>query len=295
MSNTLYVVGCNENGELGIGINRGISQLMNFNECNPSIIVQNINIGHEHCIITDINNNLWALGSNTQGACCVGETDVEMFKFIFVPQKITYFKDNNINNIQKIFTTVGCNHNTFFTTTDNTLYGIGTDSEYQLGLPSTILTHNHFRWVYDPVIIKELQNKQIINIVGGSFHNIVLCLSSNIEQVLMIVEYWYKGQFIPNPIISLLINYSKHYKMYATGAHDRYSSGANPNEITNQWQLIKPFSNVAIINISAGYDHTLFLDSNGNVWSCGESRFGQLGLGTSVKPTSTPTLIPFFE
>lgn len=45
---------------------------------------------------------------------------------------------------------------------------------------------------------------------------------------------------------------------------------------------------------SAGARHTLLLDANGRVYSCGENEYGQLGM--SVRDAELkPTLIPNFD
>lgn len=44
-------------------------------------------------------------------------------------------------------------------------------------------------------------------------------------------------------------------------------------------------------DISAGYDHSLFIDMNDNVWSCGNNEYGQCGLGINISSTSQLTIV----
>ena len=50
------------------------------------------------------------------------------------------------------------------------------------------------------------------------------------------------------------------------------------------------YTNITISKISAGYYHSIFLDTNGNVYSCGSASSGKLGHGDTSQKT-TPTLI----
>ena len=49
-----------------------------------------------------------------------------------------------------------------------------------------------------------------------------------------------------------------------------------------------------IEEISAGHDHSLALDSKGNVYSFGVNNKGQLGLGNNGN-ANVPTIIPNFN
>lgn len=46
----------------------------------------------------------------------------------------------------------------------------------------------------------------------------------------------------------------------------------------------------SVVAVSAGYDHSLFLKSDGSVWACGQNAQGQLGNATNTA-TNTPTQI----
>ena len=49
-----------------------------------------------------------------------------------------------------------------------------------------------------------------------------------------------------------------------------------------------------MIQISSGYDHSLFLSNTSVVYSCGSGKYGQTGQNT-VSNTLTPTLLPNFQ
>jgi len=49
---------------------------------------------------------------------------------------------------------------------------------------------------------------------------------------------------------------------------------------------------VIIDRVAAGHEHTVFLDSERKlVLACGESRFGQLGIGKQTQPVSQPCVV----
>jgi alpha-tubulin suppressor-like RCC1 family protein len=54
--------------------------------------------------------------------------------------------------------------------------------------------------------------------------------------------------------------------------------------------MISMGSNVAAV--SAGYDHTMILKTDGSLWATGSNQYGRLGLGTMLE-TSTPVEVIF--
>jgi alpha-tubulin suppressor-like RCC1 family protein len=47
-----------------------------------------------------------------------------------------------------------------------------------------------------------------------------------------------------------------------------------------------------IISIDAGFEHSMAIDKDGNVWVWGINEFGQLGLGNTTEPQAYATLMP---
>ena len=54
--------------------------------------------------------------------------------------------------------------------------------------------------------------------------------------------------------------------------------------------MVTAFDGKKIVSVAMGYRQTIFLDSNGSVYSCGLNDDGQLGLGDTAN-RSTPTLL----
>ena len=79
-------------------------------------------------------------------------------------------------------------------------------------------------------------------------------------------------------------------KVYGTGSNDKGHLGIGNNTDVNTPQLVSDISNLVIDKVSAGYKHSLFLASDGKVYSCGSNDYGELGLGNDIS-FNTPQLI----
>eukprot|EP01083_Nonionella_stella_P257671 881722_1 len=69
------------------------------------------------------------------------------------------------------------------------------------------------------------------------------------------------------------------------------------------WQQIECLKDKHIISIATGEHHSLFLHSNGNLWTCGWNDNGQLGIENDMKywykihttKVAIPTSIEYFR
>ena len=82
--------------------------------------------------------------------------------------------------------------------------------------------------------------------------------------------------------------------------HDNYAqNGDGTNQFQNQddkFHMIAFFKNIKINEISVGHLHTLFLTAEGNIYSCGENRRGQLGhCNQNSYARAYPKQIEFFK
>jgi alpha-tubulin suppressor-like RCC1 family protein len=73
-------------------------------------------------------------------------------------------------------------------------------------------------------------------------------------------------------------------KVWSCG-YGGYSGRHDQGEMTDRWipKQIESLSDVIVIAISAGVIHSLFLDRNGKVWSCGYGEYGRLGHGNDTE------------
>jgi alpha-tubulin suppressor-like RCC1 family protein len=114
-----------------------------------------------------------------------------------------------------------------------------------------------------PTLIRRREIGQIMAISAGSIHSLILNSQGQVfsfgsdEEGQLGIGYEEESEYYPAPV------------------------------------RIRALEN--IIAISAGYDHSLFLNSQGQVYSCGGNEYGQLGIGDDVDEQETPTLIETSE
>ena len=90
------------------------------------------------------------------------------------------------------------------------------------------------------------------------------------------------------------IFYGNTNTVYSTSFSYRGGNGHGKNNINDgKWKKIKKLQYKQIIKIEAGSEHTLFLESNGILWCCGNNVYGQLGLGHNILEY-VPTEIKYF-
>ena len=74
---------------------------------------------------------------------------------------------------------------------------------------------------------------------------------------------------------------------FGSNRYGQLCHGDNENRSTPQ-----KTSNSNILQISAGSSHSLFQNTNGEIFSCGFNQHGQCGMGHFDSPQITPSLIP---
>ena len=67
----MYVIGDNDNGELGMNNEYCIKQLTKHKKHG----IKNIICGYNFNIFIDDNNNYWSAGNNKYGSCGIGKKD----------------------------------------------------------------------------------------------------------------------------------------------------------------------------------------------------------------------------
>jgi alpha-tubulin suppressor-like RCC1 family protein len=146
----------------------------------------------------------------------------------------------------------GGNRHSLFLDSQGRVYGFGSNQDGQLGLGGIVTQ-------FIPILIKEFKS-QIIVVSAGSYHSLFLDSQGQVYSCgcntlgrLGLGDHKYSHIHVPTPI-------------------DNQEMGQ-------------------ILAISAGGTHSLFLNSEGQVFSCGYGRFGRLGL-RDEKDRKIPTLIP---
>jgi alpha-tubulin suppressor-like RCC1 family protein len=83
-------------------------------------------------------------------------------------------------------------------------------------------------------------------------------------------------------------------RVYGCGFNNKGQLGlgnTNTGPTTPTLLNTSPFNTLTISAVSCGYEHTMFLTNTGRVYGCGLNTSGELGLGNTTSPVSTPTLL----
>ena len=83
-------------------------------------------------------------------------------------------------------------------------------------------------------------------------------------------------------------------KVYGWGKNTYGHLGLNNTTDQTIPQLVSDISNITINKVAQGRNHSLFLDSDGKIYSCGRNASGELGLGDTDNKT-TPQHITFLN
>jgi alpha-tubulin suppressor-like RCC1 family protein len=186
-------------------------------------------------------------------------------------------------------------YNVLIVTKDDKTFAFGENSSNRLGF-------GHDKVVNEIQIVKELRDQQIIDFANGDCHCIarnssgkVYCWGFNLWGLLGIGsqdESYHKpilNQYLNNEFV-IDISCGAYHSLVLTNCGEVYAWGSNYcGEIGNGCNdnqsipiKVKGFNNEKVVMISCGYYHSMALTKYGNVYSWGDNRFGQLGIGNTV-------------
>jgi alpha-tubulin suppressor-like RCC1 family protein len=260
----VYSCGLNNYGQLGHGHRtRLITPTLIQYFVDNKIIIRNIACGSEHVLFLDSTGKVYSCGNNGYNANYAGwlqrydygQLGQSNYNNLNLPTLIQYFVDYNI-----IIKNVTCgNRHTIFLDSTGKVYGCGYNGLGQLG-------QSNYNDLNVPTLIQYFVNNNII------ITNIACCYDDTI--------------FLDST-----------GKVYSCGYNNHGQLGHGNKDEYYVPTLIQYFvdNNIIIRNIACGSEHVLFLDSTDKVYSCGNNRSRQLGLGDTTSYYTTPTIIPFFS
>jgi alpha-tubulin suppressor-like RCC1 family protein len=304
----LYTHGLNMSGVLGINLrlNTYIYAPRKIPLSNKTVLY--ISIGHQHSLIYNNDSTCVSSGNNANGQLGIYTNSVfEVLKNVILPSVFTDMTYNS--NIIKI------NKYPVYSWGENNVGQLGQNSTTQLLVPTLI---NYFY----------VNNIRIIKACGGETggHTLFLDSSGNVYSsgnnytgspaqgstatatnylTPTLVQYFVTNNIIIKDIAcgmrhSLFLDTTG--KAYSCGNNDRYQLGIGSYTNTNVGPakfctpiLIQELvtNNKIITSIACGGSHSIFLDSNGLVYTCGYNLNGLLGLGYSNGIVNVPTVVPF--
>lgn len=282
----VYGSGYNPDGELGIGSvgSKITPTLVTF--LNGLDVVE-ICAGGIHSLFLLSNGSAYSTGYSNQGSLGLGDTFTR-----WIPTLIP-----SLSNITAI--TAGRVHSLFLNN-QGQVFSCGTGTSGQLGLGDF-----NFRLV--PTLIPMFSNIAI-QISATSFHSIILTADLRVwtfgansygQLGLGDLIDRLKPTLVPLLNGTIQINAGGQHNLflhmsgavYGTGDNSVGQLGNNTNTGYPLPILIPPLQNIVQIEAALGL-HSLFLNSNGQVFATGRNNLGQLGLG-DTRDRRIPELIPF--
>ena len=292
----VYGIGRNSEGQLGIG--------NTTNQSTPYPVTKYIT--YIACSFIEFsifieNNRVWSVGSNAYGQLGLGNTTSQS-----TPQDITYFTTNGIN-IAKV--SVGYGY-TIFLADDGKVYSCGYNNYGQLG-------HGNYTNYNTPQEITFLSDKNITHIECGYYYTLFLTSDGKVYSC----GYNVYGQLglghnnHPQPTPQEITHFTNNNinitqiacgsshaiflasdgKVYGAGYNSNGQLGLGHTTHRNTPDEITYFTNngINITHASGGYYNTIFIASDGKVYSVGQNSKGQLGLGNYTN-YNTPQEITYF-
>lgn len=255
--------------------------------CHPVQVAGEINnykvvaiaTGNEHRLALTEDGRVWVWGHSLENEELGPENpyaDVYTPKPLNLPFKVK-------------FISAGTKHSVIVSD-DGKAYSFGNNTFAQLGAGKTSKFGSTKGEIYE---ISNLAGQDIIAVSAGEWHNIAL---SSTNKQSTIFGYPFSRQHhrfgIPPEFRQVLsntdvieTNYGRHF--IAQGS-TLWTWNGKPQKTSMN------FDGSRITEISVGYRQTLIKTEDGNVWSMGDNREGQLGLGHWNR-TSTPQKISFTD
>jgi alpha-tubulin suppressor-like RCC1 family protein len=210
--------------------------------------------GNRITTINKLPNKVYSCGINTRGQLGRTTTKTKMALggselYDDIPTQIT---TNLINS--NIIAISAQEYHSLFLDSNGKVYSCGLNNYGQLGRTTTLFSVGYYR--------------------SGSFRlrltsdTIPEQITSNIGECIIIA-------IIAGIDFSLFLD--SNGKVYSCGRNDYGQIGRTDSDTSIPKQITSNIGECNIVAISAGFDHSLFLDSNGKVYSCGQNLYGQLG------------------
>lgn len=289
----LWSCGNNINGQLGLGDfeNRNILEKINMAE---ETNFKKVSAGRNFMVALDYNGVIWVCGDNTQGQLSKGFLNNENE----TPGEHAFL---NKIEIDKFFIEVSAGHDFFFAIDDEGyLWSCGNNRKGQLGQNDK--TKNFTMLTQIPNTNKFLSvscgGKHILalddnNEIWGCGHNDIgqLGVNNNTKKIYSLIK-------IDLNIKVKLVTCGYNFTFLIDSENTLWSCGNNhfgqlclgfDYDDTDEifvYTFTKVFSQTLFKYVSCGNYHTLALDVDGNIWSCGDNKQGQLGLGDYTKRKS---------
>jgi len=272
---------------------------------STSIYIVSIKCGGTHTMFLTNNGKVYGCGNNRNGELGLGNTETD-------PLTPTLLDTTPFNTLTISAIACGTNH-TIFLTNDGEVYGCGVNDLGQLGLGDSIIQTSS-PTLLDP---SYFNSSTIYAIACGANCTMFITNDGKVYGCGINTSGQLGLGHTTSPILTpTLLDTSPfntltisaiacgaNHTIFLTNDGKVYGCGSNTSgqlglgntttqPISTPTLLdTTPFNTLTISAIACGQNHTIFLTNDGKVYSCGSNTSGQLGLGHTTSPISTPTLI----
>ena len=285
---TLYGVGKNSNGELGLGHNNSEIRSLTQVSIPSGKIIKNISCGSYYFVVLMTDGTLYGTGYNEFGQLGLGDNINKN-----VLTKIT------IPPLKTIKTVLAGNNHTIVLMTDGTLYGSGSNGYGQLGLGSAPSV-SVFTQIPPPngKIIKSvscggnsvivLMTDNTLYVTGKNSNGQLGIAQDNKTDIYVLtqpdttfqagktIQTIFGGSF--STIITMTDN-----TVYGAGIGNLL--GLSDSNDRTVFTLLSMPTNKIMQTVAGGNAHNIFLMKDGTLYGSGNNSYGQLGLGNNNNRT----------
>eukprot|EP01084_Bolivina_argentea_P195326 335113_1 len=265
-TSNLYVIGRNDNGQLGLNHTKDIKSLIQH---TVDINIDEVHTGNQHTIFItsdhDADHQYYASGNNEHGQCPINDCS-EIINY-FAP--VEYFSTLNIK-INKIFCSTNSN-SVFWCGVKDDIYANGKNDKYQLGMEEEELEDSDNEETNKSKPDRVIALRNIKDIKSGDNHSVAIDHEGHVYCAGNAGNYGY---------------------IYIPHFDDEKLQ-------TRPWNQIQSFAikDKKITSISCGCYHTLFLDLYGCVYSAGSNVCKVLGheQTSTEMPKWIVASVPYFR
>ncbi len=288
----VWTAGCNQYGALGIDENAGkywygtyIETLRKVTVGNGSVKIKAVAAGQYHTILIDENGGVWTAGYNSDGQLGRSENINSG-----TPNKV-FEKAEGLDNVKIVAASGGTAHTVLLDESGN-VWTAGNNLHGQLGRQTAKNKDSKFEKVTDGI-----SGVKITAIAAGSYYTVLLDESGNVWTVGS-NGYGELGRATEGTLDNV---FGKADLQGATGAKfiaacgsatvvididgNARTCGINSGHLgrpvteSNNPELLKVengIGNTKMVAAAIGTYHTVLLDENGGMWTCGKNQSGQI-------------------
>lgn len=260
LDDNVYTFGHNILGQLGLGNTIDVNTPTPVNMPQDTTIqfkAKDVGCGGLHTLLIDLNNNLWAFGSNNDGrlGLAIPHDEENEELYVNVPTLVPNIKATQVS--------CGFYHSALIDM-DNNIFVFGSNGFMQLGLDDGNNGGGNDTYIYDRPT--QIENFKALQISCGGYHTSFIDMNNNV----WIFGYNSDGQ--------LGLGNQTHVNI--------------PTQI-----FLNSMTSLKAIQVSCGWYHTSILDMNHNVYGFGNNIYGFIDpiLHEMSEHILVPTIIPYLK